>query len=562
MAQEIIFDTQYKDTYSPEEKARFAAAYPFPVCDTVLYEKLVELDPRLVDPLWRINNLYYIINKKGKLVRFRLTKVQFKFLSRLHTRNDILKARQMGFTTTIDIMLFDFALFNSFKNVGIIAHTQPDAKIIFKKIKLAWDHFPEAIKNVLNISTISDSKSELELSNGSFFRVATSLRSGTYAAVHISELGKTSAQYPEKAEEIITGTFPTVEEGILFIESTAEGDEGVFYDICQTAMNVAKRNLPLTKKDFRFFFFAWFENPEYSVPDNVAKQVQIDDVTTSYLNKVEQTTGVHLTLGQRAWYYLELQTQKKKMVQEYPSTPEEAFGTSGNKMYEPEVLERASKFVTDPSVILPTGVKIFKHFVRGHIYGMGADPAEGVGRDSSTAVVFDFTTGETVATYKNNTIDQVAFAHILMQLGTLYGVCIIAVESNRGIATLTELNQIYGNVYKQMRIGYAETTATEKLGWISNGSSKPKMHWELKDGISEQTAKILDADILSEAKVFNKEELQALSSTTRHVDLLTATAIAWQMRFQAEVTKHVQQQQQFFEDRRSYTAQRRVNNFM
>ena len=560
----LLLDTQYQDTYTPEEKERFKAAYPFPVCDKNLYNKLVELDPRLVDPLWRINNLYHIINKQGKLVRFRLTKIQFKFLSRLHNRNDILKARQLGFTTTIDIVLLDFTLFNSFKNVGIIAHTQPDAYIIFKKIKLAYEKFPEIIKETLELRTISDSKSALELSNGSFFRVATSLRSGTYNAVHISELGKTSAQFPEKAMEIVTGTFPTVEYGILFIESTAEGDEGVFYDICQEAMETAKRNLPLTKKDFRFFFFAWFENPEYCLPEEQARQIQIDEATTSYLDKKEKELNRVFSRGQRAWYYLERKNQKTKMVQEYPSDPEEAFGTSGNKMYEMETIERAREFCIPPVYSTPFGLKIFRNFSRNHLYAVGADPADGVGRDSSAAVVIDFTLGEQVATYSNKDIDQVAFAHILLQIGTLYGVCKIAVESNRGMAVLTELNQIYSNIYKQMRLGYGESKTTEKLGWVTNGSSKPKMHWEFKDAIVEQTLKILDANILSEAKQFNKEELQNYSATktTRHFDLLSAAAICWQMRFEAEAIRQVQEQAIHFETRRSNGVPRRQNNFI
>jgi hypothetical protein len=558
---EIIFDTQYKDhLYTEAEKSRFMAAYPFPVCDKDLYEKLHSLDPRLVDPLWRLNNLYHIIDKNGKLVRFRLTKLQFKFLSRLHKRNIFLKARQLGITTTIELFLFDFTIFNSFKSVGMLAHTQPDAKVIFKKIKLAWEMFPDTIKDLLNLSTLSDSKSELELSNSSIFRVATSLRSGTYNAVHISELGKTSAQFPEKAEEIITGTFPTVEKGILFIESTAEGDQGCFYELCQSSMETMKKNLPLTEKDFRFFFIPWFENPEYAIKANI----EIDEKTLEYLDKLEHDNHLVLSPEQRTWYFLERRTQRDKMVQEFPSTPEEAFGSSGNKMYDPETIERAKTFCTTPVFVAPFGLKIFKNFIRGHIYAVGADPSEGVQRDSSAAVVIDFTEGEVVATYKNDSIDQIAFAHILLQIGTLYGVCLIAVESNRGLACLNELNQIYTNVYKQMRLGYAENKPTEKLGWHSNGASRPKMHWELKEAVAEQTLHVLDVNILDEAHKYNKDDSISASTktTTRHFDLLTSTAICWQMRFQAEQTKQVNQQQEFFEMRRAAMAPRRANTFI
>ena len=72
------------------------------------------------------------------------------------------------------------------------------------------------------------------LSNNSSIRVGTSLRSGTLQYLHISEYGKLCAQFPEKAREVRTGALNTVQAGqVVFIESTAEGQEGHFFDLCE-----------------------------------------------------------------------------------------------------------------------------------------------------------------------------------------------------------------------------------------------------------------------------------------------------------------------------------------
>lgn len=54
--------------------------------------------------------------------------------------------------------------------------------------------------------------------------VSNSGRSGTHNRVHVSEFAKLCAKYPAKADEIITGTIPSVPaNGRMDIESTAEG---------------------------------------------------------------------------------------------------------------------------------------------------------------------------------------------------------------------------------------------------------------------------------------------------------------------------------------------------
>jgi hypothetical protein len=266
---------------------------------------------------WRLNNLYYIKDKQGKKVKFKLNWAQKILYSDMWYLNIILKARQLGMTTFIQIYMLDVCLFNSNISAGVVAHNRDDAQKFFKdKIKFAYDNLPTEIKQVRK--SFNDNAGELTFSNGSTIRVGTSLRSGTYQYLHISEFGKICARYPDKAEEIITGSLETVAKGqFVYIESTAEGDYGRFYDMCMEFMHAAN----LTSMDYKFFFFPWYDHPEYTLDSDVETPVD----TEAYFEDLQHKQGIELSKNQRAWYVKKKAVQKGKMKQEYPSTPEEAF---------------------------------------------------------------------------------------------------------------------------------------------------------------------------------------------------------------------------------------------
>lgn len=535
--------------------------YVIPVASTD-YKGLEAIDARLADRVWRLNNLYHVINEAGELVKFKLRPAQLELLAGIHNKNIVLKARQLGFTTFICLFLLDYALFNKNKQIGIIGPTQTDTTVIFRKVKVAWDNFPQSIKDFLRLNTVGDSKVEYEFTNGSVMRISTSLRSGTYQAVLITEFGKICARFPEKAEEIITGTLPAVPaNGLVFIESTAEGEEGRFYEMVQDAMEAKRVKRALTIKDYKFFFFPWFQNPANRVPGNVPIPGDVQD----YIDKVERLCKVVLTVEAKNWYYLEQRIQRNKMRQEHPSTPEEAFLTSGNKLFSGEIIDaQREKYLRDP-IEVDGDFLIYKKFNKSHTYGLGADVSQGVKRDSSTIVIIDFNTGEIVLTYRSNTIDPVTFAHDIKKAALMFGGCIVAPEANNvGLTTCVQLSSIYTNIYTQVREGLLEPTATQKLGWLTTTLTKPKMMYELSEAIADDSLRVCDDGILSEAKKFNKEDslnTQVNENTTRHFDLLTAAAIAWQMR--AYVSRGVADPEDVakVEERRHERATRRTHNY-
>lgn len=512
---------------------------PLPDSDFVGLEKI---DPRLSDRIWRLNNLYMVLNENGEKVRFRLRPAQEELLQGLHYRDIILKARQLGFTTFVCILFLDFALFNKNKQIGIVAHTQDAATVIFQKVKVAWDNFDPQLKIILGLQTSGDSKTEHHFNNGSRMKIATSFRSGTFQAMLITEFGKICSQFPEKANEIVTGTFPTVHaNGLLIIESTAEGETGSYYDMCNDAMELKENGRPLSKKDYKFFFFPWYQNKSNYLEGS---PMPIDDKLAEYFAKIERELGITLSQEQKNWYYLEQKTLKNKMKQEHPSTPDEAFLSSGNKLFTTETLEAQKSFCREPFRV-DGDYKYYKPYMKGHMYVLGADVAKGTRNDHSTMVVLDITTGETVMTYKSNEIDPVNFAYDIKKAALEYGGCLVAPENNNvGYTTCVTLKGIYSNIYTEMREDKMETVATHKLGWNTSLLSKPKMMYEVSEAMDSLDLKIIDSAILREARKFNKEDSlqietssvqdsESKTGSTKHFDLLIALAIAWQVRIYA-----------------------------
>ena len=278
------------------------------------------LKSRLSDQIWRLNNLYWITNEKGIKLKLHLNWVQRQILKNMWFLNIILKSRQHGVTTFFCIFFLDICLFNSNIRAGIIAHNREDAEAFFKdKVKFAYDNLPEGIK----ASRIADTSNarEIAFNNNSIIRVGTSLRSSTLQYLHVSEFGKICKDFPEKAKEIVTGAFNTVAVGqFIAIESTAEGKDGYFFNYCQEAIDrIGKLH---SKLEFKFHFYAWWEDPKNTVDP---KGVIIVQEILDYIRGLQSEQKIQLDAGQQAWYYLKWKQLGELIKKEQPSFVDEAF---------------------------------------------------------------------------------------------------------------------------------------------------------------------------------------------------------------------------------------------
>lgn len=541
--------------------------------DPKLRDSLSSVDQRLLDPLWRLNHLYKIVNKLGEVETFRPNVFQEEIINNIHCRFVVAKARQLGISTFMAILALDQCLFNQNFSAAIVADKKENADNLFSRFEFAWEKFDPRIKKILGLETETDSKTMIKFSNGSSARVGTTIHSGTYQLLHISEFGPLCAASAEKASTLIKSALPTVPAGagIIAIESTAEGEGNQFEDIAKSAKEETERaameGRPLSPNEWKLFFFPWFANPEYhydeavKVDKETGKSVhEFSAIDEEYRRKVKEESGVELTDGQLLFYSaMRRSLGPEDVLTQYPASFEDAFKASGTRYFNSSLVEKLialDAIDPDPRYNAKSlrieaeheggntdnapQLLVFKPWMPGHFYAIGADVSAGVSKDSSAAVVIDFTTREVVATYRNNRIKPEDFAYELRRFAVQYGSCLIAPEVNMmGYTTCIILNQIYPNVYYHVLQGYADDKQTERIGFLTNASTKQKFLQDLNSAIQdpEERLRIRDKSILHEMKAFKKEDAfhrqetaQTVKLKTRHFDLLIATAIAWQMK--------------------------------
>lgn len=432
----------------------------------------------------------------------------------------MLKSRQLGFTTEEAIDMLDDVLFTRNFNGLFIAQDLDTAKDIFSnKIELAWKNYP--LQHFYKVDNNSARQIKFDFGDGtvSSITVDSSGRSGTFNRLHVTEFAQVCRKYPDKAKEIIEGSIPAIPlEGRADIESTADGDSGLFYDLFWEAWN---RGAPTRPVEFKAHFFNWtYEDEEINLihPENVPNEFK------TYQLK-HNLTDRQITFYYYKW--LSLNKNWESLRKEYPTTPEEAFAYSGVKLFNQDKLAELKKNAIEGD---KQGDWIYYESPRlNHRYVAGVDVSEGVGQDSSTIVILDFTPlkPKLVAIYANNHIASDMLAYEIKNGCSKYSMAFVAVErNNHGHATISKLKEIYPEEYI-----YQDQTG--KYGWLTTLTSKPKMLFDLKTAIDDDLLEINSKQVLSEMMSYDKEELNKNRfdpEVTRHYDLLMATAIAFQMK--------------------------------
>ncbi len=283
-----------------------------------------ELEEYLGDPLYRICNLYSIVDKNAKRVQFRPNWPQRVVLHAIFIegfiRIAVPKARQLGFSTLFEVILFDACYWNDNYQASIVDQTQGDASEKLHKVRFAWEEMDPELKD--SDRPEADNNKEMTWTNGSSVNAGKNARGGTNQLLHISEWGPIAWEDPKRSEEIITGAIPSVpKNGLIFAESTFKGGKGGdWYNLLQNALKTHPEQR--TTHDYLVLFFPWYIEPEYTL---YGEESWIDKDCLEYLNKKEQELGIRFTTGQKVWYFKEWSSMGDKMLQEYPTTIEEMW---------------------------------------------------------------------------------------------------------------------------------------------------------------------------------------------------------------------------------------------
>lgn len=510
--------------------------------------ELLKANPNLLrDKRWRLENLYVINTKSNGKRIFKLTRAQNHFLDNIRNRNIILKSRQLGFSTLITLWILDETLFKPNKEALAIAHVKEGMTDIFdKKAKFAIMNFPDEIKGIFDFKTNSKTKLTIQFSDGSqsTFGVALSGRSGTYQYVHISEYAKLSKMFPQRAEEVMTGTLPAVPmDGYVFMESTAEGASGSYYDTYMDALDAKSRGTEsLFKVQFYPHFYNWtWDDMEL---DNITEVIPVSAMQRGNIDWESYQQQHNLTDKEMTYYYMRWLSLKKdveRLNQEYPTTADEAFISTGKPYFDQKKILECKMMVQEPEYFDVIGREVVDVYAGPlmvwnkpqpkRAYVIGGDTAEGLHNgDYSTLTVIDVETREIQAIYKSQ-IPPDEFYEVCIAVGNWYNNALLAVEVNKdGLWVNNELERNgYTNLYYRQRIDDVTKQVAQTFGWRTDRQSRDSMLTELRSVFADVAftqAPLLDEMISFVRNARGKPE----AVLGKHDDVIMATAIAYMVR--------------------------------
>jgi hypothetical protein len=231
--------------------------------------------------------------------------------------------------------------------------------------------------------------------------------------------------------------------------------------------------------------------------------------------------------------------------QEYPSTPDEAFISSGRPRFDLKAVKEYELRCKPPKIIcdlLKVGntISLNKH-EKGNFkiwlppepnrtYSIGADVAEGLATgDFSVATVMDDELN--VCAKWRGHIDPDLFGDELIKIGLYYNEAYVAVENNNhGLTTLKSLsNQEYYNLFYSKSYDKFNDTISKKLGWTTNRKTKPIAIDRLAEYIREMFLGMWDLDIIQELYSYVIDDKGATNAQEgKHDDCVMSLAIALQ----------------------------------
>lgn len=284
---------------------------------------------KLSDPLWRLSHLYHLKRADdGRVVKFAPRPEQQRVFEMIYKHNFrriiILKARRLGMSTAIDLLLADAALFNAGTQASIVDQTAADAERKLSTIcKVAYEYLAPELKDDIKLSRDSGSIMEVQSFSDAPSAIFAGLRArgGTNNLLHISEWGTFAADDPRRSEEILTGAVPSAEHGTILIETTWKGGRGGhLWELVKDAMETPEEHK--TPKDWRVVFFPWWSDPTYVLQGDPAT---INKATAEYLDDMQSQTGHTFSDEQRLWYDRQAKQLGMFIFREFPTTVEECF---------------------------------------------------------------------------------------------------------------------------------------------------------------------------------------------------------------------------------------------
>ena len=504
-----------------------------------------------------IENYIKIRDKNNNIVPLVLNEPQLQYynvIKKMHQarkpiRIIILKARQMGFSTETEAIIFKNVVTHHNYNAGIVAHKEDSTTNLFNMSKRMLEYLPEDIRPEQKKSNAKELVFNNDMGTGLDSRIKCMTaggkgigRSDTFTALHLSEL----AFWEGDKKVTMTGLLqavPNTPDSMIIIESTANGYE-YFKEMWDRAV--------AGESDFYPLFIGWNELKEYSMPYTGFNLTQ---------EERELKEQYNLTLEQLTWRRWCIKNNCSgdinQFKQEYPICPEEAFLSTGNCYFNKENI--INRINTAPEPLLrgkftcyydgirirnqkfleqeDGNIKIYEYPQKRVPYVLGGDTA-GEGSDYFTAHVINNITGKQVAVLKQQ-YNEIEYVKQVYCLGMFYNCALVGLENNFSTyptQKLVELN--YPNQFVRKKEDQYNNKYEKSFGFKTTSITRPYILGLLQEIVHDNIDVIQDKDTLREMLTFIvNDKGRAEAEEGYHDDLVMALAISYYIRGQQDYKK-------------------------
>ncbi|MDK2821840.1 MAG: hypothetical protein PWP31_1805 [Clostridia bacterium] len=499
--------------------------------------------------------LLKIKTKDSEIIPFKLNKSQLKLYEIIKEQQQkkkpvriiILKARQMGFSTLTEALIFYRTVTRKNTNSLIVAHKDESTNNLFNMSKLFYELLPDRWKPLKKASNAKElifenPTKDLEEKRKypglrSKIKVATAGgdgvgRSDTLQNVHISEY----AFWPGDKKLTLAGIMQSVPNNpntMVIIESTANGYEH-YKELWDAAVSGESGFVPV--------FFAWHEMEEYRLPYSGFELTE-EEKTLKELYNLDNDQ-----LEWRRWCIKNNCSGDVDLFkQEYPSWPEEAFLSTGRPVFDlnkvqtrlNQVRELGTRGYIDKNFNFIEDANgnliIYEKPIKNYPYVIGGDVAEGIkDGDYSVSQVINNVTGRQAAVWRGHIAPDL-FGYEQFKLAMYYNKALIADEvNNHGLTAIKALEyNNYLNQYRREVIDDNTNTKQHKFGFKTTPATRPVIIDLVREYVRENIELINDETTLREMLTFVfKENGKAEHEEGQHDDTILALAIALKAREQ------------------------------
>lgn len=471
----------------------------------------------------------------------------------------IVKARQMGFSTLIEVVLFLYALFNPRSTVLIVSSDDKSVEHVLNMATTIVEEWPEELR-ALAPELTGDARDRLELYNKSKYETRSSegrrIHSLIVDASHFTEY----AHY-KSDDRVAAAVVAAPAHAWLFIESTSAGPAGDYYEKVQQALTIEQivRNydakITTTERQYAKVFCSWLEDPEYTAHvedwELTELKASLDDYEKNLFKRFppgatlpDGTPAPVCTYGRIKWRREKIKndcqkgkdrngrslTPEQYFMQEFPSTEEEAFQEGSGSVFPSEVILKAEGRAleigkkptyfrlrdaeSNPELVLHkhlSNLMIYELPQADREYSIGADVGKGRGRDNTALTILDRldgTAAREVAHFASNLLTEIQTAHICVMLARLYNNAFITPEvTGVGQAFVNEITQViqYSNVFlnRQFTTAGGKGITNTNYGYdTSSAARKDLLISELKQALMDGTLEVHTMDTFHELRMF------------------------------------------------------------